>query len=185
MMTLIPLRKYQLQSYKHDKSLHRIWNQITILEETETEIVVANYRTKVIEANGRVWYTREPSVIFFYKDHCYNVIAIIKPVGISFYCNLSSPVLYDQEAIKYVDYDLDIKVLPDFSFTVLDKNEFKKHQIEMQYPKRLCDILDHELSHLIKRIEERRSPFNHDLIHGYYQIFQNAGVKKNVKRSQN
>jgi len=184
-MALTPLSKYRLLSFKHDKTLHRVWDQITILEENANEIVVANRRTKVIEANGRIWYTREPSVAYFFKHRWYNVIGIIKPAGISFYCNLSSPVLYDQEAIKYIDYDLDIMVLPDFRYTILDQNEYKKHKQEMNYPAELCDILENELAGLIQRIEKRMPPFDHDQVRGYYQIFQKTGAKKHVERSQN
>ncbi|MDD4184150.1 MAG: DUF402 domain-containing protein [Candidatus Izemoplasmatales bacterium] len=184
-MALKPLMRYRLQSYKHDKSLHRIWDQVTILFEDDEKIVVANRKTKVIEGNGRIWYTREPSVSFFFKDCWYNVIAIIKPLGISYYCNLSSPVLYDEEAIKYIDYDLDIMVLPDFSYTILDQNEYLKHQRLMQYPEDLCDILKHELDNLIKRIEARKPPFEHELVQEYYQNFLKTGVKKNVERPKN
>jgi protein associated with RNAse G/E len=47
----------QIQSYKHDESLHRIWAKAIIIEETDDYVVVANHRTKVIEANGRFWHS--------------------------------------------------------------------------------------------------------------------------------
>jgi hypothetical protein len=181
-MTLKPFQKARLQSFKHDKSLHRIWDQVTILEENEDYIVVANRKTKVIEAGGRVWYTKEPSVSFFFKNYWYNVIGIIKTTGISFYCNLSSPVLYDLEAIKYIDYDLDIMVLPDFSYSVLDQNEYQKHQKQMNYPEALCAILEQELKALIIRIENREFPFQPSLVQEYYQKLTKTGAKKNVER---
>ncbi len=177
--------KVRLQSFKHDRTLHRIWDEVTVLEENEEFIVVANRRTKVIEANGRVWYTKEPSVAFFFKNHWFNVIGILKPAGISFYCNLSSPVLYDEEAIKYIDYDLDIKVLPDFSYTILDRNEYRRHQKQMRYPLEICEILERELNKLIELIEAREMPFRHHPVHDYYRLLQETGEKKNAKRPEN
>ena len=35
---------------------------------------------------------------------------MIRDNGISYYCNLASPFVLDKEALKYIDYDLDVKV---------------------------------------------------------------------------
>ena len=35
---------------------------------------------------------------------------MIRDNGVSYYCNLASPFHIDQEALKYIDYDLDVKV---------------------------------------------------------------------------
>ena len=59
----------QIQSYKHDETLHRIWEKATVVDQGENFIVVVNKRTKVIESNGRFWHTREPSVTWFFQDH--------------------------------------------------------------------------------------------------------------------
>lgn len=56
-----------LHSYKHDKTLHRVWKTETLLENNDELIIVANKRTRVVESNGRFWYTKEPSVSFFLK----------------------------------------------------------------------------------------------------------------------
>jgi len=176
-MSLAVGSRIKLESFKHDHSLHRIWEEVTILEETDEFIVAANRRTKVIEANGRFWFTKEPSVSFFFKNHWYNVIGIIKPNGASFYCNISSPVLYDEEAMKYIDYDLDIKVLPDFTYTVLDRNEYRKHQKQMQYSDQICRIIEAELQNLKDRIEARKDPFRQELIHEKYHQYLQIGEK--------
>jgi protein associated with RNAse G/E len=165
-------KKVVVQSYKHDKTLHRIWQEATVLHEDDEKIVVANKRTKVIEANGRFWFTKEPSVTYFFKHQWYNVIGIIKPTGISYYCNLSSPITYDQEALKYIDYDLDVKVSIDHLQTLLDQNEYKKHQAMMAYPKEITGILEQELQHLQRRIVQMNEPFQPEVIQKWYTIFQ-------------
>lgn len=176
-MALTSGMKMKLQSYKHDQTMHRIWDEVTVLEETDSAIIVANRRTKVIESNGRFWHTREPSVAYFYKHHWFNVIGIIKSGGVSYYCNLSSPILYDDEAIKYIDYDLDIKVMPDFTYSILDQNEYRRHQKQMHYSKEICDILEAELAALCKLIEARETPFQHDIIYEKYKIYEKMGDK--------
>ncbi len=166
-------RKISVQSYKHDQSLHRIWQEATILQETDEYIIVANKKTKVIEANGRYWHTKEPSVTYFYKHRWFNVIGIIKPTGVSFYCNLASPILYDEEALKYIDYDLDIKVLPDYSYDLLDQNEYKRHRSQMDYPEALCKILDTEFKLLESMVLSKAAPFQPQIILTWYDFFLN------------
>jgi len=162
----------QIQSYKHDESLHRIWEKATVLHADEDVVIVANKRTKVIEANGRFWHTREPSVTWFYRKHWFNIIGILKRDCIHFYCNIASPFLIDDEGLKYIDYDLDIKVIEDFSYTVLDRNEYNKHKDKMDYPDNLKRILEKELKKLRSMIDNREEPFDVQLVEKWYQIYK-------------
>lgn len=171
-------KKIVIQGYKHDGSLHRIWQESIVLEDNDEWIVVANRRTKVIESTGRFWYTKEPSVVYFYKHHWYNVIGIIKPTGISYYCNLSSPIAVDEEALKYIDYDLDVKVSPSHLSTLLDQNEYKKHQDLMKYPESVKSILEKELVDLQKHIDRKDIPFRHEVIEERYQMLLSMVGKK-------
>lgn len=160
-----------VQSYKHDRSLHRIWQEATVLADLEEVVVVANKRTKVVEANGRYWYTKEPSVTFFYKKRWFNVIGIIKPDCISYYCNMASPILVDEEGLKYIDYDLDIKVLENRQMVLLDQNEYRRHKIQMEYPSEICAILEEEFTSLQQLIKSKSEPFRSGDIEKWYQFY--------------
>ncbi|MCF7926154.1 MAG: DUF402 domain-containing protein [Candidatus Izimaplasma sp.] len=162
----------RIHSYKHDESLHRIWDKATVIEQSDDHIVVANRRTKVIESNGRFWHTREPSVTWFFKNHWFNIIGIIKKDEIHYYCNIASPYVIDDEALKYIDYDLDIKVVDDFSYKTLDRNEYNKHKKNMEYPKKLKKILLAQLDDLKEMIDLRKKPFQHDIVLSYYEKYQ-------------
>ena len=87
----------QIHSYKHNKTLHRIWRSATVIKHTEDYLVLGNYKTRVIEHDGRSWMTKEPAICYFFKNHWFNVIGMLKTDGIYYYCNLSSPYLYDGE----------------------------------------------------------------------------------------
>lgn len=166
-------KKIVVQSYKHDETLHRIWEEATVLEDNDDYIIVANKKTKVVEANGRFWHTKEPSVTYFYKHHWFNVIGIIKDDGVSYYCNISSPILSDEEALKYIDYDLDIKVLPDYSYHLLDQNEYKKHKSSMAYSQKLSSIIESEFKILESMVKKRLDPFHPELILKWYHTYLN------------
>ena len=167
-----------VQSYKHNTKLHRIWAHATIIDKQDDYIVLANYRTKVIEANGRFWYTKEPSITWFFKDCWFNVIGILRPTGIFYYCNIASPYLIDDEALKYIDYDLDVKVTPDYSYTILDRKEYNKHKVKMEYSKDLKNILEEELKLLKALIEEKAGPFKVGIVEHYYQVYMDSDVSK-------
>ena len=170
--------KVILQSYKHDQSLHRVWKTETILFENDEYIILANKKTRVVEANGRFWYTKEPSVSFLFKKHWYNVIGIIKNEDVNFYCNICSPILRDSEALKYIDYDLDIKVDPNFNFTLLDQNEFNRNQKLMNYPDDIKKILILEVNNLKERILHRDFPFQNNLVLDWYKKYINLSEKE-------
>ncbi len=161
-----------VQSYKHDESLHRIWENATVVSEDDSTLIIANERTKVIESNGRFWYTREPSVTWFFKARWFNVIGIIRPSGIFYYCNIASPYVVDSEALKYIDYDLDVKVSPDYSYVTLDRKEYNKHKVKMDYPPKLKRILERELETLKAMIDKRQGPFEPGVVEAYYRAYR-------------
>ncbi len=168
-----PGDKIVVHSYKHDGSIHRIWTTANLVEQDDKKTIIANKRTKVIEHNGRFWFTREPSVTWFFKDRWFNVIGILREQGIYYYCNIASPFLIDDEALKYIDYDLDIKVQPDGNYRILDRKEYNVHKQKLAYPNDLRDILEKELHILRTWIEKEEGPFQRDVIKAYYQKYQN------------
>ena len=80
--------------------------------------------------------------------------------------------MIDDEGLKYIDYDLDIKVIEDFSYTVLDRNEYNKHKDKMDYPDDLKRILEKELKKLRSLIDNREEPFDVQLVEKWYQIYK-------------
>lgn len=161
-----------IQSFKHDGSLHRTWAKGFVIEATETQIVAVTNKTWVTESDGHRWITREPAICFFYPDKWFNVITMIRKTGIYYYCNLASPSLYDEEAIKNIDYDLDIKLYPNGHYDILDEDEYLEHGTLMNYPDNIKQIVESQMQLLIKMIEEKKAPFNRVIINRYYRRYQ-------------
>ncbi|MFU8793680.1 MAG: DUF402 domain-containing protein [Acholeplasmataceae bacterium] len=162
----------EIHSYKHNQLLHRIWKRSVVLFQDNHVLVTGNFRTRVVEHDGRSWHTKEPAICFFYDDLWFNVIGMLKKDGIYYYCNLASPYLFDGEAIKYIDYDLDLKVFPDGSYNILDQKEYQNHLNQMDYPVDVQNIIRDQMNELIERIKEKRSPFDGHEIQAYYQEFK-------------
>ena len=74
------------------------------------------------------------------------------------------------EVIKYIDYDLDLRVFPDGGYRILDTNEYKYHKKIMKYPPEIDYILKKELNSLIEMKKNNEGPFDKNLI-AYYNKF--------------
>ena len=177
------MQKYELgdhlniHSYKHDSKIHRSWDEATYLNEDEEYMIFGNYKTLVIESDGRTWHTKEPAIMFFSKKHWFNIIGQLKKTGIYYYCNIASPFIIEENTIKYIDYDLDLRVFPDGSFKVLDRGEYNYHKKIMNYSDDIDKILKQELTILINKVREKEYPFNKETIETYYKLYKTATTK--------
>ncbi|MTO65135.1 DUF402 domain-containing protein, partial [Turicibacter sanguinis] len=81
-------------------------------------------------------------------------------------------------AIKYIDYDLDVKVFPDFTYKILDEDEYRKHKSEMDYPEEIQSIIYQQLDILIDMIENRRGPFAPGFAEHWYYVYKNRFIKR-------
>jgi len=161
-----------IHSYKHDGKIHRCWAKGFVLEANDDHIIVINNRTLVIESDGRRWYTREPAICFFSTNDWYNVICMIRKNGVYYYCNLASPTYYDDEALKYIDYDLDLKVFPDKSYRILDVEEYKVHSKRMNYDQKIDIILNNQMEALIKMIKNEQGVFKSGFVEYWYNVYK-------------
>ena len=143
-------------------------------------MICGNNKTTVTESDGRSHKTNEPSVLYFYKNRWFNVIGQFKDQGLFYYCNIATPYLIDDNIIKYIDYDLDLRVFPNGGFRVLDRNEYNYHKKIMNYPDELDLILKTELSNLIDMKKANIGPFDSQKINEYYEIYKNLKkIEKN------
>lgn len=165
------MKKMEIICYKHDGSLHRVWHDGYVLEESENHIIIVNNKVDVIDGDGRKWRTREPAVCFFYKEKWFNIISMIRTTGIYYYCNLGSPYIIDEEGLKYIDYDLDVKVFPDDEVLILDKDEYEENIIEMHYSEIIKEIIDNNFSILLDAIKNKEIPFDKKSVIKYYNDF--------------
>ena len=163
--------KLEIHCYKHNGKLHRQWDEAVVLDVKDEYIVFGNNRTTVVDSDGKVWRTKEPAILFFYKDRWFNIIGQLKDYGVYFYCNIATPALIDDNVIKYIDYDLDLRVFPNGSFKILDKMEYKFHKKQMHYSNRLDFILKYELGNLIDMVRMKEEPFNKKTIDMYHEMY--------------
>ena len=117
--------KYKIHCYKHNGEAYQASEETIILDIKDDYIVCGNYMVDVKEPEGHTYKTKELAIIYFYKHNWFNCIAQLKSFGLFYYCNMASPYIIDENVIKYIDYDLDLRVFPDGGYKILDYNEYK------------------------------------------------------------
>ena len=162
-----------IHCYKHNGMIYKTWESALVLENNKDYIILGNDKVLVTKKDGRTWKTKEPAIMFFYKNRWFNIIAQIKSNGLFYYCNIASPYIIEDNILKYIDYDLDLRVFPDKSFKILDRNEYNYHRRIMRYPKEVNIIIKSELSSLIDMKKMKKGPFAENFIKKYYEIYKN------------
>ena len=164
--------KLKIYCYKHDGSLEHTSNEAIVLEENEEMLICGNGKTKITEKDGRSHMTNEPAILFFYKKNWFNIIGQLKKHGLYYYCNIASPYILEDGIIKYIDYDLDLRVFPDGSFKVLDRGEYKYHKKLMHYSEQIDTILKSELTNLINMVRKKELAFSPGTVEKYYEFYK-------------
>ena len=160
-----------IKSYKHDGSLHRTWRDTMVLKTSENALIGCNDHTLVTESDGRRWVTREPALMYFHKHYWFNIVTMIRDNGVSYYWNLASPVVLDKEALKYIDYDLDVKVFPNGEKRLLDVDEYEEHGKKWSYSPQTDKILKHNVRILVDWINNRKGPFSKEYVEIWYNRY--------------
>lgn len=164
--------KFKIQCYKHNGKVHRYWDEATIIDINKEYIVCANNKILVIESDGSTRKTREPAVMYFFKNKWFNIIAQLKKDGISYYCNIATPYIIEDETIKYIDYDLDLRIYASGEYKILDRQEYKYHKKLMNYSDDLDIAIKNGLDELIKLYKSGNNIFNTEYNLEYYNEYK-------------
>lgn len=164
--------RLQIQCYKHDGSVHRSWNEAVLLKASSNYLVFGNHKTTVTRSNGNIYKTKEPAIMYFFKKEWFNIIVQLKRDGIYYYCNIASPYLIEENTIKYIDYDLDLRVFPTGEFKILDKIEYNYHKKIMNYSNDLDRVIHKGLNRLIYLYKSKAIMFDTRANLQYYEKYK-------------
>jgi hypothetical protein len=146
---------------KHDGAEYRRWKgrlvqldgSLLVLE-AEFDVDVSHH---VLGAIARGTKTVE----YYWLDRWYNVFRFIEKDGTTrlWYCNINTPPEFNGDVLTYIDLDIDIVVQPDFSFQVLDLDEFESSVARYAYTEHEKQQAQAALAEVISLIEGRQFPF--------------------------
>ncbi|WGI36614.1 DUF402 domain-containing protein [Mesomycoplasma lagogenitalium] len=170
----VALNKFlNVQAYKYNGKLYRQWSGVRILEDNEDHVVVyLDRKTKVMEKSKHRWTIRDNTIWFFHKKHFFNALITIKNNRHYIYINLASPYFAEENTIKYIDYDLDIKVYPNKDLNIIDRAEFINNAKKMKYSRKLIDVVFEELKKLVNWYYDDYYIFNGKYIDNFLNKFK-------------
>ncbi|OLE51067.1 MAG: hypothetical protein AUG51_25210 [Acidobacteria bacterium 13_1_20CM_3_53_8] len=151
-----------VRACKFDGSLHRSWRAELVRQDSSLLVLDAMFEAEVNHqlmgtiARGTV------SLEYYWLDRWYNIFRFINPDGElrNYYCNVNMPPTLDGEVLSYIDLDIDVLVEPDFSYKVLDQDEFEENAERYNYPEHVRRNARQAVTELIELIEDRKFPFN-------------------------
>jgi uncharacterized protein len=146
---------------KFDGAEHRRWPAILTKRDGSLLVLDAVFNETIEHdllgtiASGTI------STEYYWLDRWYNVFRFGDRTGTfqNFYCNVSVPPAFDGRVLSYIDLDIDVLVKPDFSYQVLDLEDFEENAGRYDYPLAVRENAHAALAELIRLIDTRSFPF--------------------------
>ena len=147
---------------KYDGTEHRRWKATLTTQDGSLMVLDAAFADDVThQLLGNI--SRGTRTIeYYWLDRWYNIFRFLETDGSTklFYCNIGMPPEIHDSVLSYVDLDIDILVQPDWSFQVLDLEEFDANAARFGYPEPVKARTHQTLAELISMIQTRQFPFS-------------------------
>ena len=155
-------RVVEVRANKYDGRVHRRWPARVARREGPLVVLDAVFEEEIRHPLLGTIVRGTISTEYYWTDRWYNVFRFLEPSGAlrNFYCNVNSPAEYDGETLTFTDFDIDVLVRPDFSFTILDEDEFAVNAARFDYPSEIFRRVREALAELVALIEARDFPFD-------------------------
>ena len=154
--------RVEVRAYKYDGTLHRTWEADLIRQEGSLVVLDAKFPDEIVHELLGTIASGTPSLEYYWLDRWYNVFRFAQPDGNlrNYYCNVNVPAKFDGETLSYVDLDLDILVDPDFSYRVIDIEDFERNAKLFGYTEELQANARQALAELVSLIKSHAFPFS-------------------------
>ena len=151
-----------INSRKFDGRIHRSW-QARLLEETAGFYLFVGEFVKEVK-HPKIGVIRRGTISYeyYWKNEWYNVFRFHEPEGVlrNFYCNINQPPMLSRDVLDYVDLEIDILVWRDFSFEILDLDEYEDTALKYSFSDEIKNKVVESMNNLLEMIKERKFPFD-------------------------
>ena len=153
-----------VRACKYDGSEHRRWPAQVIKQEGSLVVLDARFPEEVVHDLLGTIAGGTHSLEYYWLDRWYNVFRFAQPNGElrNYYCNVNVPPTFDGEILSYADLDLDILVAPDFSYQLLDLEDFERNILHYGYSVEVQNNARRAVDELVRMIQAREFPFSGD-----------------------
>ena len=146
---------------KHDGVEYRRWKARVAGKEGSLLVLDAEFESDVEHDLLGSIKRGTTTIEYYWLDRWYNVFEFLERDGSTrlYYCNINTPPVIESGVLTYVDLDIDILVQPDFSFQVLDVDEFETNAGRYGYSEEEKRRAQAALAELTSMIVKRQFPF--------------------------
>lgn len=155
-------KSFTINSRKFDGSIHRSWRADLMEEKNSLLVFEGVFETEINHSHLGIIRPGTVSYEYYWTDRWYNIFRFHEPEGSlrNFYCNVNQPPVLNGSILDYVDLDIDVLVWKDFSFEVLDVDEFKDNAKKFKYSVELIEKIDESLKEILNLANNKLFPFN-------------------------
>jgi protein associated with RNAse G/E len=155
------LEEIVVHSCKHDGRVHRRWPARVERRDGPLVVLDAFFPEEVRHPLIGIIEAGTHSTEYFWTDRWYSVFRFQTPEGrlLKFYCNVNTPARLSEGVLSFVDLDVDVLVEPDYSYQVLDEDEFDLHAKLYNYPNDYREHVGRAVAELVRLVDSRQFPF--------------------------
>jgi protein associated with RNAse G/E len=151
----------EVRTFKFDGQPHRTWHAELVRQEDSLLVLDGKFDDDIEHDLLGTIASGTHSLEYYWLDRWYNVFRFSQPNDElrNYYCNINMPPKFINGILSYVDLDLDILVAPDFSYQVLDLEDFERNVTAYEYSLEIQANARRAVEELTGMIQLRQFPF--------------------------
>ena len=149
-----------VNSRKFDGTIRKSWTCDVVIEDDDLVVAVGRFDTAVNHSDLGLIPKGTLSYEYFWLDRWYNIFRFVTADGAfrNYYCNICMPPQISDNVIDYVDLDIDVVVDADFSYQILDRDDYEANAERYSYPTEVRDRVEATLKELLELIKLKNLP---------------------------
>ncbi len=153
-----------INSRKFNGEIHRSWNAFLIGRENSLLSFLGEFDQEIKHEHLGIIRRKTISYEFYWLDKYYNIFRFHEPDGKfrNFYCNINLPPVFENGVLDYIDLEIDLIVNKDFSYKILDEDEFEQNSKLYKYSDSLISKTKKTLEEILILLKSRKFPFDFD-----------------------
>jgi len=158
---LIANRLIEVRTFKFDGQPLRTWRAELVRQEDSLLVLDGKFDDDIEHDLLGTIASGTHSLEYYWLDRWYNVFRFSQPNDElrNYYCNINMPPTFIDGILSYVDLDLDILVAADFSYQVLDVEDFERNVTAYEYSLEIQANARRAVEELTGMIQLRQFPF--------------------------
>lgn len=158
-------RTITVHAKKYDGRVRKKWSGGLVRNTDGVIVLIAKFEKAVEHNDLGVIEAGTVSFEHFWLDRWYNVFRFHRPGGdlLAYYTNIAMPAVIENDALCYVDLDIDVILWPDGGVEVLDRDDFEENSVKFGYAEGDKQAVEAALDEVLSLIDRREFPFDYGL----------------------